>query len=319
MSLRIDRSKTNVSNSCNLPILTIVFLLIGYLSGCASINPGPFEEYRDAFLEMQSSADAVLAMDYEWTYKKYIQEIKEGDNAIIENLLLTFPDEGYYLWGLPSEPLFIKIKRTQQALTMLNSTFAEYTSLLAQLSSGSLVDVKIFEQLTKELYKNAISAAKELNLSSSEKQIALFSTISAEAARLYMEKRRKEDLIKVISENQETIDLFSKHAIGLIKLMAVDMKAEYNKQTKSIVLRWQGKTGRARIKVIKELLEINSQVIAQLEVLRSLEQSYTIFSRKHRELGDAISNGTLRKLNTSDMINIAKRLNRMYKKLAKTK
>lgn len=319
MGLRIDRSKTNVKNRGNLPILATVFLLVGYLSGCASINPGPFEEYRDAFLEVQSSADAVLAIEYDWTYKNYIKKLKEGDNVIIENLLLTFPDEGYYLWGLPSEPLFIKIKRTQQALTTLNATFAEYTSLLAQLSSGSLVDVNTFEKLTKELYENTISAAKGLNLSSSERHIALFSTLSTEAARLYIEKRRKEALIKVISENQQTIDLFSRHAIGLIKLMAVDMKAEYNKQTKSIVLRWQGKTGRARIKAIKELLEINSQVIAQLEVLRSLEQSYTIFSRKHRELGEAISGGTLRKLNTSDMINTAKRLNRMYKKLSKTK
>ncbi len=312
----------NRNKGANLCILAIALLLVGYISGCAAISvstdPRPFEEYRDAFAEVQSSSDEVLTKDYEYTYQNFLQRTEEGDISTIQNLLMVFPEESFYLWDLPSEELYIKIKRTQQAFTALNSTFAGYTNLLAQLASGSLIDVDTFDQLAKDLNENALSAARALRLEPKEpsgKSFAIFSVLATEAARLYIEKKRKDYLVEIITGNQEVVDRFANHVVRLVKLVAIDIKAEYNNQTRPLVLRWSKETGRSRIEVVEELIALNSEVATLLETLRSLEQSYTLFARKHRELGDALSSNTLGSFYVSDLINTGKRLSSLYKEL----
>ena len=306
-------------NGCKYLTLTIALLLAGYLSGCASISvstdPRPFEAYRDAFSEVRSSSDAVLTVDYKWTYKNFLQKTREGDPSTIQNLILVFSEEGYYLWDLPSDELYIKIKRTQQAFKGLNAVFAGYTNLLAQLASGSLVDVTTFDRLTRELNESALSASRALKIEPPEKPVAIFSIAAMEAARLYIEKKRKGYLIEIITDNQKNVDLFTAHATRLIKLVAIDIKAEYNNQTRPLVLRWSEGTGDARVEVVEELIALNSEVTTLLETLRSLDQSYTLFSRKHRELGDALSSGALNSYSISELINIGKRLSSLYKEL----
>jgi len=305
--------------SFNYPALLLAFLLVAYISGCASLSvstdPRPFEKYRDAFSQVQSSADAVLAVDYKWTYERFLQRAREGDPSTIQNLILGFPEENYYLWDLPSEELFIKVKRTQQAFKSLNAAFAAYTSLLAQLASGSLVDVKTFDRLAKELNDNSLSASRALRVEAPEKAVAIFSMAATEAARLYIEKKRRDYLINIITENQKVVDLFAEHATRLVKLVAIDIKAEYNNQIKPLVGRWGRATGDSRVKVVEELIELNSEVTTLLETLRSLEQSYTLFARKHRELGEALSSETVSSFQILDLINIGKRLSNLYKQL----
>jgi hypothetical protein len=305
--------------SVNYPVLLVGLLLAAYISGCASLSvstdPGPFEKYRDAFSQVQSSADAVLAVDYKWTYERFLQRAREGDRSTIQNLTLTFPEENYYLWDLPSEELFIKVKRTQQAFKSLNIAFAAYASLLAQLASGSLVDVKTFDRLAKELNDNSLSAARALKVQAPEKAVAIFSMAATEAARLYIEKKRKDYLINIIADNQKGVDLFAEHATQVVKLVAIDIKAEYNNQIKPLVGRWGSAAGDSRAKVVEELIELNSDVTTLLETLRSLEQSYALFARKHRELGETLSSDTVSSFQILDLINIGRRLSSLHKEL----
>ena len=66
---------------------------------------------------------------------------------------------------------------------------------------------------------------------------------------------------------------------------------------------------------MEELIELNSEATTLLETLRSLEQSYTLFARKHRELGEALSSDTVSSFQILDLINIGKRLSSLYKEL----
>jgi hypothetical protein len=307
--------------SLNYHVLVVALLLAAYISGCASLSvstdPGPFEKYRDAFSQVQSSADAVLAVDYKWTYERFLQKARGGDPSTIQNLILGFPEEDYYLWDLPSEELFIKVKRTQQAFKSLNVAFAGYTSLLAQLASGCLVDVKTFDRLAKELNDNSLSAARALRVQAPEKAVVIFSAAATEAARFYIERKRKDYLINIITNNQKGVDLFAEHATKVVKLAAIDIKAEYNNQIKPLVGRWGGATGDSRVKVVEELIELNSNATTLLETLRSLDQSYTLFSRKHRELGEMLSSDTVSSFQTLDLINIGRRLSSLHKELTR--
>jgi len=293
--------------------------LAGYFSGCASISVStdsrPFEKYRDAFSEVQSSADAVLAVDYKWTYERFLERARESDPSTIQGLILTFSPEDYYLWDLSSDELYIKVKRTQQAFKSLNAAFAGYTSLLAQLASGSLVDVKTFDKLAKELNDNSLSAARALRFTAPEKAVAIFSIAATEAARLYIEKKRRDYLIKIIAENQKSVDLFANKAVEIVKIVAMDIKNEYNNQIKPLVARWPKATKYSRVKVVEDVIALNSEVTALLETLRSLEQSYTLFARKHRELGEALSSDTVSSFDISDLTNMGKRLSSLYKEL----
>jgi len=316
MKLRIKRNDRR-----SWLALTIAIFLVGYLSGCTAVSvstdPRPFEAYRDAFLEVQSSSDAVLAKDYAWTYERFLQRVREGESSTIQNLILTFPEEGYYLWDLPSEALHIKIKRTQQAFKALNTAFAEYTKLLAGLASGSLVDVSQFDRLVGELNENSLSAARALRLEVPEKGVALFSIAATETARLYIEKKRKDYLVNIIRGNQKGVDRFVEAATNLVKLVAIDIKAEYNHQIRPFASRWKEASADSRVEVVDELIALNAEVTTLLETLRSLEQSYTLFSKKHQDLGDALSSRTMSRFYVADLANMGKRLGSLYRELTK--
>jgi len=167
----------------------MIILAIAVTAGCATIDSKPFEDYRDAFAAVQSSSDRVLSIDYEWTYRTYVEKLAAGEDVSPVDLVLEFP-LGDYEWELPSDNLLARVRQTQNGLSELNAAFADYTVLLADLAGGAVSDSARFDELAVTLNKRAQSAARALEFDDSADQWALFSAAGMALAREYLKTRR---------------------------------------------------------------------------------------------------------------------------------
>jgi hypothetical protein len=288
--------------------LYVILLALVVAAGCATIEPKPFEDYRDAFVEVKRSSDRVLSVDYEWTYRTYVEKLAAGEDVSPVDLVLEFP-LGDYEWELPSDNLLARVRQTQNGLSELNAAFADYTILLADLAGGVVSDSARFDEQAVTLNERAQSAARALEFDDSADQWALFSAAGMALAREYLGRHRKKALEEIISENQAGVDLFAREASDAVKIVARDLKAEYQNHAGRVTTEWLEASETGRKRLAKELLNLNADMIAYLGALEILDSSYAVLARKHAELGRSLAKG---EFSAGELLDAAERLDIQY-------
>jgi hypothetical protein len=288
--------------------LYVIVLALVVTTGCATIDSKPFEDYRDAFAAVRSSSDEVLSVDYEWTYRTYVEKLAAGEDVSPVDLILEFP-LGDYEWELPADGLLAKVQQTQNGLSELNGAFADYTVLLAQLAGGAVSDSTRFDELAVTLNQRARSAAGALELDNVGDELALFSSAGMALAREYLGRQRKSALRKIISENQNGVDFFAREASDAVKIVARDLKAEYQNHAGRLTGAWSEASEAGRKRLANELLKLNADTIAYLGALEILDSSYAVLARKHAELGQSLARG---EFSVGELLDAAERLDAQY-------
>ena len=276
--------------------------------GCATIDSTPFEDYRDAFIAVQSSSDKVLSVDYEWTYRTYVEKLAAGEEVSPADLILEFP-MGDYEWKLSSDVMLTRVQRTRNGLSELNGAFADYTILLAQLAGGAVSDSTRFEGLAVTLNRRAQSAADALEFDNAGEELALFSSAGMALARGYLGRQRKSTLEKIISKNQAGVDFFAREASDAVKIVARDLKAEYQNHAGRLTGAWSEASATGRKRLANELLRLNADMITYLGALEVLDSCYAVLARKHAELGRSLAKG---EFSVGELLDAADRLNAQY-------
>ncbi len=288
--------------------LYLSVLALAMTTGCATIDSKPFEDYRDAFAAVRSSSDRVLSVDYEWTYRTYVEKLAAGEDVSPVDLILEFP-LGDYDWELPSDDLLARVRQTQNGLSELNGAFADYTVLLAQLAGGAVSDSARFDELAVTLNKRAQSAARTLEFDDKGSQLALFSSAGMAVAREYLDRHRRKALEEIISDNQAGVDFFAREAGDAVKIVARDLKAEYQNHAGRVTRAWPEASEVGRKRLAKELLKLNADVIAYLGALEIMDSSYAVLARKHAELGRSLAQG---EFSVGELLDVAERLDIQY-------
>ncbi|MBI4650560.1 hypothetical protein HY745_04595 [Candidatus Desantisbacteria bacterium] len=261
-------------------ILIIIILLS--ISGCASVNSGSFIKFNNAVKEASTGIDAAMSVNHKWTRAGFISGFSADSESKFSQLIIQ-PGEKYN-WLMEKPPIYLDIKKAHFTLTELNNAFIQYADLLVKLSGGELINIDTFDQLTKDINKNAAEAAKALNMSVSSDNLALISTTSLESARLYIEHKKKGYLIETIKKNQESVQKYSDACILLIHIMIGNLKTYYVEKYEPIKITWNASSGLERQKQTEAMLDINDQFINALEILKELETAYTALSKAHEEL-----------------------------------
>jgi len=267
--------------------IAIAVVTLTITTGCtASIDPKPYEEYRDAFRAVQSSSDRVLSVDYKWTHKTYVEKLAAGEDVTPEDLVLQFP-VGDYTWELPSDDLLERIRKTQRALSSLNAAFAEYTSLLADLAGGSVRDGDTFKDMAKTLNERAHSAVIELGFDDEGDHVALFSAAAQTLAIENLNSSQGRALQEILAENQAGVESFAQTASDGVKLVARDLKAEYQNHAERLINAWTAASDARKRRLADDLLDLNADTIAYLEALEALDKGYSVLAEMHSTLSDS--------------------------------
>ena len=294
--------------------ILIVVLILGVV-GCASINSISIVKFNGAVQEAGTGIDAAMSVNYNWTRSGFIEGFSANSESKFSQLIIQ-PGEKYD-WSMEKPPIYLDIKRTQSSLAELNNAFTQYANLLVKLSGGELVSIDTFDQLAKDINKNAIEAAKALKVSVSPNDMALISTAASEAARLYIEQKRQGYLIDFIRKNQEVVQKYSDACIQLIRIIRGNLKTYYVEKYEPIKNAWNASSGQGRQKQTEAMLSLNEQFTTALGVMQELESVYTALPKAHAELIKSINNPKLDLQGVQELYTSGKRLQRLYTELKK--
>jgi hypothetical protein len=288
------------------------------LAGCASISPGPFKQFNDAVSEAGAGIDAAMLINYKWTRSGYISEFS-ADTASKFSELIVRPGENYS-WSMTNKPLYFEIKKARSALLGLNLAFSRYASLMLKLSSGELTKENTFDLMANDLNKNfgeALQALDDAPSAAAASPTALLSTAFIEAAKLYIEHKRRTYLIEAIEKNQENIQKYSDLCITLIHTMTVNLKTYYADNTESVKKAWNSEIGEKRRKQTAAMLDLNDRFIDALGMLRFLEATYKAFPAAHADLLKAISKTKANSEGIQQLFSSGQHLQILYNELMK--
>jgi hypothetical protein len=302
-----------------LCFVAVVLVILGAV-GCASISPAPFTALATSLQELRDGADAPLSLVHERTRDRYIAEAAAGNVGKVEGLLLTQPAGDPFGWASSDPPLFLKVARFRDGVHRLNSVLVGYAGLLGQLAAPDLVSPEQFEQLARDLNGNLKNAAQALGVSApSNKEIAIFSTLSTAAFRAYLKNKQRSSLLKALNRNQPAIQEAAELGASAVRITAMALRNEYNHSSSQLAaLIASPKLSESRKQTtLRELIELDERFIKEIFVLRTLHSSYVALPAAHQELAAGLVEPKRGLPMILELLENARDLNRLHDELSK--
>ena len=272
--------------------------LILFISACTTIDTKSFDAFNVAVDDI-ITIDTVIKPHVETVKLREMYEIS-GNIRKINQLALDFDSENlfgyeYKFSGRNDEPLFMKLKRFDEALIELNSAFEKYAYLLATLAGDERISEDEFRQLGSDLNSNLNNAVKKFNQNEkvTSSGFALFSTIASTAAFEAVQRNRKDMLIKILDDNQEIINAAIEHAQAAIRITRNEIVAEYELTRDELIDAYTTANREQQEQISYEMLAASEQTVAALEMLKAFNETYTVLAFSHRQLSIGLKTNRL--------------------------
>jgi hypothetical protein len=264
---------------------------------CASVDPGPFEDFRQATDQVRAGTDAILLLDHEWSRRGFVETILRGAPEEVGTLFLTFDENDPFEVGLQDPPVFLLVRDARRVLADLASTFARYAELLVRLAGSEVIRPKTFDTLERDLNASLREATKSLEKESrarTEAAVGLFSPAASKAFRSYIEKRRAEDLRAAMEHTQPFVEDWATVAVDAVDSVRDDVKSEYDARKAHISQQYaethRGKKSRDQRRLIEEMIDLDATVVDGFALLRTLRRAFLSLPGAHRQLAESTRN-----------------------------
>lgn len=260
------------------------------LAGCATRPvPDDFETFESSVARLQSGADALFELDYDWALAGMVSSRPEQPD--VSGLLLHFEEGRPFASRQDPEPFHRRVRRTQRGFFLLNGAFHSYARLLAGLAGGEVTTQKEMERAARGLDGSLEDAFEALDWDLDEVGARLLSALPAEALRLRFEARRRDALRAVMDEAQPLLATYAEHSRETLRLLAHDLKGEYALWTKQLVREFPAARPKDREKLRRQLVERNEQLADGLESLGFLDGAYGRLVDAHLALRRSLERG----------------------------
>jgi hypothetical protein len=247
----------------------LVFAL--FAGGCATVDPDPFVEFASSAQTLRLGSARHMETLAGGSREKLLAAVEAGELDAAD-LQLTF--EGPFVAGYGAagdEPLPIKEERFGRALAALNDAVVAYAQSLVMLAGADpagdiLPSQQGFDQMAKDLNRNAMAAAGTLQLDVGAERGALLSTAAVRLFQAYIESRRRDALAAAIAEVQPNIEAYATAADQAARLLAEGVETDY--LTRFLPL------ATATPADVRPILRLNEETQARLATLQALSASY---------------------------------------------
>jgi hypothetical protein len=281
------------------------------LSGCAAkVKSDPFKAYADANRKLQQASDESLKLAYDWSLSSFSRRVKESNDAIMGLLLVQDPSDPYG-WKTPPNTVVLpfKVSALHGGVDRLNDSLVQYANLLLQLASEELISSKEFDKMASDLNGNMKSLYSTFGKTPDDSKVALFSSAAMVAAQQYIESKRRNYLAEALRNNQKEIQSAASLGKDMTRLVADVLRQEYNAESMDL----------AKKLSVEPLLKYDEKYIAQLQVLRSIRDTYEQLPIAHQQLAVSLEseNSPLGQIQT--LYDNAMQIERLYEDLKKSK
>ena len=303
--------------SARVMVLALLALVLGACAG--DIRSEPFRAFSDALAALHQGTDRALAtidqMSEDRFLRQAVEETGAGDPTKVEELRIKMDPDSPLAWR--TEPFFLRIEQFRDGARLTTGALVAYADLLVTLAGPDLLPTEAFDKLSADLNANANDAIARITGGAPDAdRLALFSTLAAESARLFLEQRRRSQLRAAVTANQTTVEAFARHMQEGVKIAATIAAHEYDERFQQIALSMIGATGPApeavRTRALQDLIALDRKHIAELGTFTALHQSYGRIPGAHLELARALSDHGLELTSIIALLEAGRRLERNF-------
>lgn len=314
--------RNNIRMILAIPLATGVLLT---LWGCPKTNPKPFIQFSESIQELRTGADAALTINDEENKERFIEQTAaasltpEGADAI-NNLLLTTDPTDPFAWHMDKTPLFMKSQNFRSGVYTLNTALVKYAELLKELSSPELLSTERFDDLTKDLNANLGSASVSLGIKDVGKELAIFSVTATETLHTYLEKQRKDALLKALRENHDNLLELSKKMQKAVRLATTNLNHNYSDESGKLIeilADQKMKDLNKKKEQVKKLVEINQVYVNRIAVMQALHESYAALPRVNSDMIKLVENPKFDASTLKEIFENGKHLKNLHGELVK--
>lgn len=310
----------------NLIVQTTILCVLLLSTGCAPVNPIPFQDYDLSTRRLQEGMEVVFLIDRQMTTEGFVTKLVEDNGKDITNLSIRFPtdpDSFDLDYGGSQQPLFIKIAEMGRQMERLNNAFSDYATLLVMLAGSEIVDQEIFDNLAKDLNGNIHDTANQLEKldvtlpDNFNKGVGIFSTAAVEGFRAYIENKRRDTLKSAVEINQDLIDQWSEVARNALKNIRDDLQHEYQRSrkvfSKTLITNTDPDTKR---QAAQNLIQLNASIFGIMGVLQGLNLAYSKMPEAHKNLSESLSEDAFSLPALKSYYEQARRIQSLYKSIS---
>ncbi len=292
------------------------------MTGCSTVQYDAFAEFAATARDLREGTDAALAVPAAWSRDRYIDEkvAASTDTAAVEEIvgLVLVLDPKAFGWSM-KEPLppFMVHKRFREGFYTLNTALVEYAELLEALSALDLGREE-FELQAHTLNANLRDATRAVGDTSSAEGIALFSTVSIEISRQYLDDHKRVHLKEAITANQQPIEEASECIRGGLRIALRELCHEYEVRAQGLRTDLHPRASISlaeRRRRVEKLVALNEEMIDRLSALRVLDESYGELPAANRELAASLDDADVNLRAIRDIAANATLLRALYREL----
>jgi|GEM_PF-5076485 len=296
--------------------LAIPAVILMLASGCASVDPGPFQTFQLGAQTLRDGVGQPLQSEVEQARKRAVSDLVANPLGL-SGLQLQFGDPEFQ-WSYPANgPLFTTLEMRNQAVQHLNDAFASYAGLLLDLASVQVLPEAQLDQQVKSINASSRAFLSALGATPAAGVTELLSLGFVEIAREIVEHRKRKRLKQAIEVNQSTVQAFSDAGAQLMTDVAAGIGLEYQSSFGNLQRELVAATLEKRPEALEKILELNQQTQSTLDVLSLLHGSYRALPAAHRELATTSSGGA-RSHRVEDFLGRAAHLAKLSDSLEKT-
>ncbi|HSR50254.1 MAG TPA: hypothetical protein VLV83_05460, partial [Acidobacteriota bacterium] len=186
-----------------LPVLLGGLLI--FLSACASVRSGPFEQFAKNTQSLQTNVENALKVGAGDAQARFLADATQDPSKAQDLLLQPDPSDAF---NYQSEdlPLFLTAQRFRARVVDATGVVSEYASALLQLASPDLLSQQEFDEMSKNINADAAKAALAISDQSRPPAagIGLISTAAGAIFRQFLESKRKKALLRALQANHST-------------------------------------------------------------------------------------------------------------------
>ena len=277
-------------------VLCLVAVVV-LAAGCRSLEPTAFADFHHSLTILQADVDLATVDALEGEREILQAQLLAGE-VTPDRVSLQLEDHGYG-WRLLPEPLaadrpplppYYDWCLARSRLQMANQAMRGYAELLLGLAKATPLSKTEKDELREHLNTLVVSGLDATPHAGTQKettaQAGILSTVAADSFLTYLHCRRMATLRQAIRANDPVFRDYARNAGELVRQLHANLQRHYNRTNEDLLKAWKGDKGISAEKV-RQLLALNDDTIARLEMLEALETAIATLPAAHAELASA--------------------------------
>lgn len=250
------------------------------LVGCRTVDQKTLEVYTSSVDLSIDTLNKVSQQSQDNMAYSYASSVAENGSF---SSLMMLGGTDYYGYSSESDPLYLKIRKEQYMLNLLNLQMKSYIKTIENLAERNITG---YDQ---SLYMARLSNIQLLNdlsyMNVALRGAEVFSMSFLYFANMYLDTKRTEYFDAAIAANQTNIVRYTELCLMFVRMMRNDVWTYYNATATQSYSTWQ----KDKFSASMDMVSANRYLANTLDLLRTQDLMYRQIPSAHKDLSNIVN------------------------------